>query len=270
MKTEKLTITILFFILIFLLFNIFTKPKTEIINTPVAEEEIVETENVETTDSNYLDSYNDLKDYIKTSCSNIKIDDINHQETGRGFFWLKDDNSPLYLEGNSFYINYDEDGKDKECFDLLKIYFDKNFISNDLNSQKDSTTAYEKDEIKCILDTNALDCGIYTENEKSSLHQELYPFINPKNDLNTLFNISKTEGDFAIIGIGARLGGGYMSIWKKEDTKWSELFGTQDAWDCQKVLENEVPASLIDNSCFDYEKQEKLVYDKELEKWQKE
>jgi hypothetical protein len=47
-----------------------------------------------------------------------------------------------------------------------------------------------------------------------------------------------------------------MSIWKKENSKWMELFGTQDAWDCQKVAENKVPVGLINNSCFDYEKQE--------------
>jgi hypothetical protein len=55
MKINKIATITLFFILIFFLFDIFTKSKTEIFNTPQKEEEIVvETETIEIKDSSYL------------------------------------------------------------------------------------------------------------------------------------------------------------------------------------------------------------------------
>lgn len=109
---------------------------------------------------------------------------------------------------------------------------------------------------------------IPTETPKN-LEAELLPFINPKNDPDVIFDINKTVGNFSYISIGSKSGPGVATIWKKEGEKWRGLLSTQDAWECDIVMKENIPPALIDNSCFYYKTQEAWKYNTELNKWEK-
>jgi len=102
-----------------------------------------------------------------------------------------------------------------------------------------------------------------------NLKVELLPFINPKNDPDVIFEINKTDENFAYISIGSKTGPGVATIWKKENEKWRKLLATQDAWECEIVINEKIPPTLVDNTCFYYKTQETWGYNTAQKQWYK-
>jgi hypothetical protein len=118
----------------------------------------------------------------------------------------------------------------------------------------------EKGEIKCLLSPYflafingglTLNCGDLSQSTTPAIYQEIYAFANPQNDLKFKLTIDNYTDEFAVGGTGGG-GGGAASLWKKENGQWRTLQTTQMAWDCQILLDNQVPASLI-NQCLFYD-----------------
>jgi hypothetical protein len=99
--------------------------------------------------------------------------------------------------------------------------------------------------------------------------EELYPFINPEKDPNFVFKITKTEGNFAYVEFGSRVGGGAVAIWKKEGAIWRKLLATQDSAECETVMKENIPPSLVYNDCFYYKTQEAWKYNTISNQWEK-
>lgn len=98
---------------------------------------------------------------------------------------------------------------------------------------------------------------------------ELLPFINPTKDPNVVFQIIRNIDNFVHLIIGDINGGGAHSIWKKEGEKWQSLLTTQDAWECEIVMKENIPHDLVDNQCYYYKTQESWKYNTTLNKWEK-
>jgi len=101
-----------------------------------------------------------------------------------------------------------------------------------------------------------------------SIKQELLSTINPDNDPAITVEVKKAEGDFALITIGENQGG-HVSIWKKENDLWQQILSTQDQWECEVVIQENIPPSLVDNSCFYYATQQAGSYNQETGEWEK-
>ena len=45
---------------------------------------------------------------------------------------------------------------------------------------------------------------------------------------------------------------GYVALWSRVDGRWTELFGTQDAWPCGVLRRHRVPSAVVGGTCFAY------------------
>jgi hypothetical protein len=101
-----------------------------------------------------------------------------------------------------------------------------------------------------------------------TIKQELLAAINPDNDPEITVEVKKAEGDFALITIGEKQGG-YVSIWKKDNNLWQQILSTQDQWECEVVISENIPPALVDNSCFYYATQQAGSYNQATGQWEK-
>lgn len=54
--------------------------------------------------------------------------------------------------------------------------------------------------------------------------------------------------------------GGYAALWAVVDGDWTEIAGTQEAWDCAILEQYAVPSDIAGDSCYDYVKQKERHY----------
>jgi len=142
---------------------------------------------------------------------------------------------------------------------LLVVIISFIFILKNTNSET-SLTQQNNNDISQTTPTTTI---------TPTLEEELYPFINPEKNPDTIFKINKSEGNFANVNIGSRSGSGVATIWEKESGIWKEIMGTQEFWDCEKIMKEDVPPILINNECYYYNTQETWKYNTDLKKWEK-
>jgi len=196
----------------------------------------------------------------------------------KGFDWLNEQGEVELLKG--YYFNYDPFNQRytqpdeniplaaKKTKDyLVKKGFQVNtknsFYENEESfwAQKEASPgrlALEKGEVKCLLESGFLGlaesgfnliCNRLEIGATPPVYQELYQFVNPDGDLSLKLSLDKQVANFAVGGVGDSYGGA-ATLWKKEAGQWQVSQVTQMAWDCQKLLDDQVPPELIPSCLF--------------------
>lgn len=104
--------------------------------------------------------------------------------------------------------------------------------------------------------------------DKNIILKEMMPFLNPSNRPNVTYEIIKNDGNYYLVGFSDTVSGG-ASIWKKEGEKYRSLLGGEGLWNCEIVIKENIPPTLINDSCYDEKTYETLTYNEQTEKWEK-
>jgi len=107
-----------------------------------------------------------------------------------------------------------------------------------------------------------------TTNEIKSIDKELYPYINPQNNPNLKFEIINNENDYYMVSSGDGISAGNQ-IWKKENGKFRLLMSGEGLWNCEIMIQENIPALLTNYECYDEKTYESKRYNLELKTWEK-
>jgi hypothetical protein len=106
---------------------------------------------------------------------------------------------------------------------------------------------------------------IIEEDTTLTFSQEIHNFINPEMDSSMVIDIKEIIAGFATVGYS-----NHVALLKRTEDGWIKIDGTQDEFECQIVLEYEVPASLVRNRCIFYKTtREMWFYSEEMDEWGK-
>lgn len=247
------------------------KQLRESVKTVQIGEETIETNKIPDAKSKYAEFYSKLTDKIAKSCPDVRISETKDKKDGDGFFWIEKEEKVEFVKGNTVNLNYNKEGYDKECMELLVKYFDEEFQVNKLNSKKGVVDAYENEDVKCQIwnENQGLSCGIIIKESTVQIYKDLYPYVNPDYDPDITFKINKSEGGYYSIAVGPHFSGGQLSIWKKGEEKWERILKFKETWECDTVIGKKIPPMLVDNECTYEETEEDWKYNEERKEWEK-
>lgn len=131
------------------------------------------------------------------------------------------------------------------------------YYSDDFNDIDTLVIGYSQINTKCIVTMyyhsnpfTTIFCGLIDQ-EKTNWYQELYPFVNSRNDPENRINITKIIDKYATGGANPPIGGGGV-IWfaVKINNQWKVVWESQDNIPCQIIEKYNIPKEIYEGNCY--------------------